>query len=270
MSNLHPSILHVLDTAAVSCTLAKWTNKVYGVKTNVYAMKKHDPFGHVTCGKIYEGIGTRLLYHVIQDAKNFDIVHLHQLDQPIHKIRKHYPEKPIVMHYHGTDIRGRWNIKKRYWAQATAILVSTRNLLEGAPEETTYLPNPIDTDLFHPTSHEAPVKSALTFKHGAIDIAEELAKRYDLELCIHNRNKTYLEMPQFLRQFSWYLDVKRSNAGVLLCRSEGSGSKTGLEALACGLKVVNSDGEIREGLPSQHRAENVVKALHPIYKKLVV
>jgi len=265
----HPSVLHVWNTAGVACTLAKWANKLYGAHTDVYAMKKHDRFGHLTYGKPRVENDARFRYFVIQVIPNFDIVHLHEFDAFANKIRKIYPRKPLVLHYHGSDIRGRWRRKKRYWENADVILVSTKDLLRGAPDEAIHFPNPVDTDLFYPNPNPDKVapNSALTFRHGADDLAKELAEKYGLELCIHHRNKTFLEMPHLLRQFSWYIDVKRSR-GVLLCRGDSDGSLTGLEASACGLKVINSDGEIRTELPLQHRAENVVKTLHHIYNGL--
>jgi len=271
LGDSHPSILHIWNTAGVACTLAKWTNRIYGANTDVYAMKKHDPFGHITYGEPRVETGRRFLLSIRQNMQNFDVIHLHELGSFIHKIKKYYPRKPVVLHYHGTDIRGRWNIRRRCWSKANMILVSTLNLLEGAPEEARCLPNPVDTDLFYPSpnSHEVNPNSALTFRHGAVDIAEELAEKHGLELHIHYRNKRFLEMPHLLRRFNWYIDTKRNNVGALLCRSGDSGSMTGLEALACGLKVINSDGEIRDKLPPQHRAENAVRTLHSIYVSLM-
>ena len=148
-------------------------------------------------------------------------------------------------------------------------MVSTLDLLEGAPEGTVYLPNPVDIDIFNPPLHKADHDSALTFSHGAVDVAEKLAEEHGLTLTVHPRNMKFLEMPGLFGQFSWYIDTKRNNKGTLLCRSGGSGSLTGLEALACGLKVINSDGEIRVGLPDQHRPQNAVMMLEPIYKSLI-
>ena len=149
--------------------------------------------------------------------------------------------------------------------------MSTLNLLEGAPEKVTYLPNPIDTNLFYPNPnpHEVDPDSALTFSHGAVDVAEKLVEKHGLKLTVHPRNKQFLEMPELFRQFSWYIDTKRNSAGTLLCRKGGSRSLTGLEALACSLKVINSDGEIRESLPPQHRPETAVKTLRSIYMNLM-
>jgi len=264
LSDSHPSILHIWNTAGVACTLAKWTNKIYGVNADVCGSRRHDLFRHLTYGENAPSFSYILSY-----AKNFDIIHLHERDRVIRTIRKHYPTKPLVMHYHGTDIRGRWQGRRRCWEKTNAVLVSTLNLLEGAPKGVIYLPNPIDTEVFYPSSRGADPNSALSFAHGAEDVAERLAKEHGLDLTIHPRNVPFPEMPKLLRQFSWYIDTKRSNTGRLLARRGDTGSLTGLEALACGLKVMNSDGEIREGLPPQHRAENAVRTLHPIYMGLI-
>lgn len=269
LSNHHPSILHIENTAGGACTIAKWTNKIYQVHTDVYSSLRHDRFGHFTYGTKWVQVAPKFFPFLIKNIENFDVVHLHSRDRFINKIRKYYPRKPLIMHYHGTDIRGRWNGRRRFWEKADAIIVSTINLLDGAPPETTYLPNPIDTDLFYSLPNKEESNLALTFNHGANDVATKLAKRYGLKLTIHPRNKLFSEMPSFFMQFSWYIDTKRNKLGELLCRSGDSGSKTGLEALACGLKVINSDGEIREKLPSEHMAENVVRTLHQIYVSLV-
>jgi glycosyltransferase involved in cell wall biosynthesis len=268
LSEPHPSILHLYNTAGVACTLAKWTNRIYGVNTDVCGSRSHNQFGHLTYGTEWMTEVNRSFPYILKYAQNFDVIHIHYHDRVIRNIRKHYPTKPLIIHYHGTDIRGIWKGRQRFWGQADAVLVSTPNLLEGAPYGATYLPNPIDTDIFYPTPNKVDGTSALTFPHGAEDVAERLAEEHGLKLTVHLRNTPFLEMPDLLRQFNWYIDTKRNNQGRLLCRRGGSGSMTGLEALACGLKVINSDGDIREGLPPQHRAVNVVKALASIYKNL--
>lgn len=269
LSDSHPSILHVWNTAGVACTLAKWTNKAYGAHTDVYAMEKHNHFGHITYGEPRPETGGRFYRFALRNMADFDIIHVHGLSDFVYTIKKYHPEKPVVLHYHGTDIRYRWNMRRIHWSHADVILVSTLDLLRGAPERAIYLPNPVDPELFYPdpNPHEVDPNSALTFRQGAVELAKKLAEKHDLELCIHTRNKKFPEMPQLLKQFSWYVDVRTDKSGVLFGRD--GGSLTGLEASACGLKVINIDEEIRSELPPQHRAENVVKMLHPIYMALM-
>lgn len=153
MSDGHPSILHIWNTAGVASILAKWTNKLYGAHTHVYSMEKHNKFGHLTYGELCSENDARFRYHAIQKALNFDVVHIHAYDGLALKMSKVLPQKPIVLHYHGSDIRGRWRRKKRFWESANMILVSTPDLLDGAPEGTIHIPTSIDTDLFYPNSH---------------------------------------------------------------------------------------------------------------------
>ena len=241
------------------------------MRTEVYTRKGFDRFGHTIYGELLDLNPGRFMKWIVRESERFDIIHLHELDKLFRAFEKRHMDKPVVMHYHGSDIRNRWSARRTYWKHAAQIVVSTPNLLEGAPDTATYLPNPVDTDRFYPNPnrHEAPPDSALTFSHGAVDTAKRLAEEKGLTLSILPRNKQFLEMPDLFRKFSWYIDTKRSNTGRLLCRKGDSGSLTGLEASACGLKVINSDGEIRDGLLPQHRAENVVKQLHQIYMSLI-
>jgi hypothetical protein len=72
----------------------------------------------------------------------------------------------------------------------------------------------------------------------------------------------YLKMPELLRRYEYYIDVKRDSNGELL---KGTLSKTALEALACGVKVITCEGKIVEALPLDHRPENVAKKTFNLY-----
>ena len=101
----------------------------------------------------------------------FDIIHIHDLDEIIPWLKHLYHSKPVILHYHGTRVRNRWKERENFWRKADAILVSTPDLLEGAPKSTIYIPNPIDTDLFYrfPENHRQP-NSAFAF-HYHLDIS---------------------------------------------------------------------------------------------------
>lgn len=61
------------------------------------------------------------------------------------------------------------------------------------------------------------------------------------------------------------IDVKRDQYGRLY---KVPLSKTALEALACGLKVITWKGKIIEGLPPENHPENVAKRIFNIYLKV--
>jgi len=68
----------------------------------------------------------------------------------------------------------------------------------------------------------------------------------------------YMRLPTFLNSFEYYID--RNYIPSL--------SKTALEALACGVKVIRWDGKIIKKLPEQHKPENVIRKLAEIYEDL--
>jgi hypothetical protein len=200
--------------------------------------------------------------------------------------------KKIILHYHGSEIRGSYQSveglnlahasflkikmrvrkllrnRKHLKAQrlADAVIVSTPDLLQWVTN-CTYLPNPVDIDLFKPLTIYEKKKNALTIKtevtdtRWAIDYCNNNNINVDIE--VYDRAQSpimYADMPNFLRQYSMYVDIKYVNETVLEALS-----KTGLEALACGLKVLNYRLEYRQGLPIEHDPTRVVSILSKIY-----
>jgi len=64
------------------------------------------------------------------------------------------PPVPLVVHAHGSDVRGRRGPQSQLvnaaLRRAALVLVSTPDLLEDVPARAVYLPNPVDTDFFTP------------------------------------------------------------------------------------------------------------------------
>jgi hypothetical protein len=195
----------------------------------------------------------------------YDVIHVHSFDKCVPLLSR---VAPVVLHYHGSDIRGRWSSRERYWKHAERIIVSTRNILEGAPPIADYLPNPIDTEMFKPLPVEH-VDAALHIDYGAVDIAERIAGDHGLRLVVVKKGIVYAEMPLLMNRYTHYVDAKRDYAGrVLVGKSTDTGSLVGLQALACGLTVLNLSGE-RRGLPLEHRPENVAESLFKLYGGLL-
>ena len=70
----------------------------------------------------------------------------------------------------------------------------------------------------------------------------------------------YEEIPNFLKKYDIYVDIRIVNDKIL-----ENLSKTGLESLACGLKVLNYKLEYIDKLPEMHNPVNVVNQLENIY-----
>ncbi len=261
-------ILHIWDVAGVSLNIAKTMDRLYGTESMIIMRRIFDPFKFLEWGYLFDDTSKKFIIRALFLARKFDLIHIHDVDHPLflYALRRLYPKKPIVLHYHGTSIRNRWKEKKDRLKNVNAIIVSTPDLLEGAPENVIYLPNPIDTELFKPNTKKE-VGKAFHIKYDADDLAMGFARQLNLQLIMHDRKKNpipYREMPIILSRYEYYIDVRRSE-GVILKNL----SKTSLEALACGCKVVRYDGMIMNGLPEEHKPENVVNKLWSVYTNLL-
>ncbi|MEM2570083.1 MAG: hypothetical protein QXT67_09145 [Candidatus Bathyarchaeia archaeon] len=255
-------ILHIWNTAGVASVIAKFMDRLFGTKSLVVHRRAFDPFGVTTYGELWDcGAKTFALKCLIL-ARKFDIIHIHSIDKLIPYLKFLYPNKPIILHYHGSDIRGKWLMKRKYWDKADAILYSTPDLInDETPKKAIYIPNPVDTDLFYPLYiNKRKIRSAMAFNyHLDTNKAVYYAKKYGLSLDILERSIPYENMPNKLNEYEYYVDQTEIP----------SLSKTALEALACGLKVIRWDGEIIEGLPEEHKPENVAQKIWEIYREML-
>ena len=197
-------ILHINDQAGVACILAKYQRRI-GTQSKVLSYHKNDKFGIFKVYKNYVHLVDRndFVNYCISEAKDADIVHIHSMEEYVIKIRKIYGKsKKIILHYHGTDIRGRnitddsttnkiknkikffigrlryrlRLIQRGYYKSlstlrlesqklADEILVATPDLLSLLPTAK-YLPNPVDVEHFakDDDNHNKSYKIALTIK----------------------------------------------------------------------------------------------------------
>ena len=262
-------ILHIWSCAGVSCLIAKYMDMRHKTRSDVIITEKWDKIGlnssaYTTRIKSKSMFGLRGLAM----ARKYDLIHVHYHSIFIPFLVRLYPKKPIIMHFHGSDVRENWESRLPRIKKADYILVSTKDLLHGAPERVSWIPNPVDTVKFKPVSHIPPKNSALTFSYGADEEAQAIADQLCLELDIVKEPIHHNLIPQIMADNEYYIEVKRDFRDRLLY--EGSTlSKAGLEALAMGLKVVSKDLSIREGLPEIHRPENVADSLFKIYQELM-
>jgi glycosyltransferase involved in cell wall biosynthesis len=209
-------------------------------------------------------------------ARDFDIIHVHSGAQWLKYYRMLYPKKIIVLHAHGTKFRSAWNKWESDLKNCDQVIVSTAELLEGSPEGTMYLPNPVDELKIEKVKEYQecePIPEAFHLDVYALDKAAEYAKENDLKLNVFDRNKDPLSHEHFLRllqRYEYYIDVKREYPGF---KNEGkvlrAFSMTGLEALALGCKVIDWKGDIHKELPLEHQGFMVAARLCGIYDKLL-
>jgi hypothetical protein len=303
-------VLHINDQAGVSCILAKYQRR-NGIESKVLSSYKSDKFGILKFYKDYVNVvePAELIDYCISESRNADIIHIHSNEAFVFRIRKIFGNsKKIILHYHGTDIRGLKNrnnpeisnlqniknkkklfvqkIKTRLWLikrgfynsfstesqnLANEILVATPDLLTLVPKAT-YLPNPIDSDHFSKRNdnHNISNNKALTIKTATGDIQKTLEyckiNNINLNIDVYDRTKKpllYEEIPNFLKKYDIYVDIRMVNGKIL-----ENYSKTALESLACGLKVLNYKLEYIDKLPEIHYPTNVTSQLQHIYNKI--
>jgi len=215
-------------------------------------------------------VGLHFLYKMQKRAAEYDIVHVHDIYKLVPKLRKRYPSKTIILHWHGTILRNT-SKEKRAEAERCAdeVLVSTPDLLQFT--NATYLPNPIDREMFFSTKQRkthsiTKVVCFMSKMENPADLRKNLDEHgivMDLDTVDRTTNPiNYAKMPAFLQKYECLLDTKfiyGSKPGPFL-------SMTGLQALSVGLRVIDYEYKVRDAFPEQHDPYNVVKKLDDIYR----
>jgi len=266
-------ILHICDVAGVSTTLARYFN-LQGHKAVVFTYSKMDTFQFSKLYpeqiKVFDSFKTLLACALLR-AKFFDVIHVHYYGNLTKWFKRLFPKKPVVLHYHGSDIRYKKEEKKEHWEKADRVLVSTPDLSLMYPDFV-HLPNPVDEDHFTRKNNFNP-ETALFFqlnkkhKHST-ELAQELAIENELKLTTITRYQnpvSYCEMPSILEKFEYFIDIKQE---PLKKRLLDPLSLTALQALSMGTKVLNTRS-VYSSLPEQHTTESVVKQLLSYYKELI-
>lgn len=293
-------ILHLWDQAGVAFVLAKY-QRLLGYDSKTIMVREFDKYG---IGKFYNEYidhttKEEFIQRSLEEARYADVLHVHSRSDMVVKLRKYFGKsKKIILQYHGSDFRG---IKKQKLPHrsklsdlavrgifayrrmrdkilriqlnaqrmADAVIVSTPDLLPLV-SNAIYIPNPVDTDHFTPhVTRKENKKNAVTFKTEVTDAQWLLDHcKYNnirLDIEVYDRSKTpimHANMPEFLRQYAVYVDIKYVNEQVLQALS-----KTALEALACGLMVLDFKLDRRHGLPQEYTPMNVVSRLETIYSR---
>lgn len=246
-------ILYVYDVAANACQYAKWMRRA-GHEAWVINQANH--FGYMQMyGETYIPDLDECWRVIRKVAPEYDILHLMTAYQNLPQL---YPfHKPTVIQYVGTEIVVAHQPMRKHTTKFAKEVVINEYLAQYAPDAV-HIPYGADTDYFKPS--DKPGSGYLTFD---MDYIEKEKGREGLEFKLAARNLTYAQMPEALRQYEGYIDIKfdKNYKGILPALS-----KTGVEALACGLRVMNWKREWLQGLPQERTPEAITKQLIELYE----
>lgn len=203
---------------------------------------------------------------VVRAAKSYDVIHVHVDVEMVSLMRTRYPDKKILLHHHGDDLRQMDPThREKHERHADKVVVATTDLCEYGGHD--WLPIPVDTDLFAPRRPARNGKAVILLirdepRETKLRLLEDHGVTLDWTL--HDTNTDpipYADMPAFLSRYEYYIDIKWLPIGKVL---RGM-SSTGLQALAVGSKVLDHNFEIIEKMPDVCRTEAIVAKLHEYY-----
>jgi len=242
-------ILHVWNQAGTASIIAKWQRKI-GHEVIVIQNSKHDK---IKCTYYYRDMTRnskiKFVLKCIRLAKHYDIIHLHDAWFVVLPIRILYPKKKIIMHYHGSLVRlGMKETRRKIWERfVDKIIVSTPDLLEFRYKSPpVYVPNPVDTELFHSRAKKNNGKCVISLKKDqSINVVDSLLYDHGIDVGLDEvKGIEYEKFPEKLKEYEFYADIPMSNGKIIQANS-----MCGLQAMSMGIKVISYDFKITDKLP---------------------
>jgi hypothetical protein len=247
-------VVHFRNTAGVATTLAKYQRRI-GYNSTVLVAERH-PFGYP--GEIVHSTMFGKLVHSLSSVALSDVVHFHEAPYIFHPSQVYLEylhnidyraarklKKRIVFHFHGVEIR---DPKRRKYSSpffSETLLVATPDLLQYVPRHATWLPYPIDTELFSPEQrtfnpgltigYYEPVSSYVRLFAGNRKLIEDATKdiRQPGIRLSAAQNIPWTKMPKYYKSIDVWVDKIGLNFyGVAAC-----------EASACEVPVITQIGE---------------------------
>ncbi len=249
-------ILQVWEWAGIASIMSHYLKKA---GHECLVLKSQDYFGYLP---FYgQKLITRTDYFrlVLELPKEYDVIHVHADIKTALNIRKAYPDKKIIFEYHGTEARRGNDLNLALIKRdMDHVFYSTKDLEKYIPYGE-HLPNITDVEHF---SKRELGEGALAIISGGmnIELARSIVKKLNLDVRIIVRDlkacTQYNDMPELLSKYDTYVDLKVVDAL----------SATALQALAMGLKVIQTNGRVVTQMQEQHKPEKVIKRLLEVYQ----
>lgn len=282
----YPNILHIWNTANIASELAYFME--YGHQ--VVARRKID---HYRMANIHENVSETafpfgsdkfdiLWFYLMVCMRQLGVDLFHVHGSNIMKHLRRVSSIPYILHYHGVDCRNSSPTSRAPLEEsAKAIIVATPDLLEYEfTKKPHYLPTIINRELFAPRDTPSNNRGLINLlpnqdiqetmsrlsEYGFGDVEWEIVQRqYDTTK--HQHRIMYKDMPAHLAQYEYYSGLAWD--GITRIWSQAD-SKTALEAMSLGVKVVRYDGSVSSSLPTRHYPENVIPKLRTIYDSVMI
>ena len=241
-------ITHFNNTAGVATTLAKFQRRM-GHTAKVLVREPH-PYGYP--GElVYEANRSRLR-HALWEITASNVIHFHdqlylrrsskwrtslleKLDYRTAKLMN----KRMVFHFHGSSVRDSRERSKSSQFFGERILVSMPDILNLVPKGASWVPHPVDLELFYPNRKEEPGSVKVGFYNPQNEWGQLRETPRQTSQIIHSMpgkkfqespatNIPWKRMPEYFNGIDIWVDKMNFDFyGVSAC-----------EAAACGVPVV--------------------------------
>ncbi len=276
-------ILQLNNTASVPLTLARYlrvNNSYYDVDVlhPIFGQADADHIRGVDDVIIIDGNPKSITEWIAKNSGIYDLIHVHAILEYLPLIRKFNSTIPIIFTGHGTNVREKWHQHKML-NLVNKITVSTKDLLDGSPKGTYYIPNTPDPSVWI-RKNKKPIEKLALYKYFGRPIydvtrIEKEAKAYAsanrLELHKQDRSGSQISnmvYPRYLEIYKTFIDFKYltpkmyKNVYFPL-------SYTALQFLSLGdNKVVHHSGEYTE-LPAEYEYDTVMNQWSELYYELL-
>ena len=131
-------ILHIYDTSGSSSIMARYQRKL-GHNVLVITNKKLDRFNisEFYQSVLFNGSALEFYLYSLKLARKFDVIHVHSLVRIAPYIKMLYPNKKLILQFHGSDLRLFGNsFNTRLAIRLSDIcLITTRDLWANVPKQ---------------------------------------------------------------------------------------------------------------------------------------
>lgn len=233
-------ILHLFSMAGVAEMMCK-----YGAGDCVLQLRQFDPFGFGDFYKFtrYFDSVQDLIKEAEKIEEQYDKIVIHDFSE----FRLNFSKNKVILIFHGTKLRQMDEVEKSA-VSTYPCFVTTTDLMEFLPSAG-FLPNPVDLEHFKNNHIERGDDWFCINRSYQRDKIEKRIKEKYPKVEYYERNSNniinYEDMPDFLEQHQNYVDWKFTydkpdpvTLPDLSC--------TGLQAMAVGCTVHNSNGEVHD------------------------